>query len=190
MLFSEIEASLHGKLEATNVSFMVWLLRHDAIEVQSSTKSLIRAIPRVQKQSPLPRRGKYGKKKVRALRVSDDSDDRCFFSSFSSSDGSCLIVKKNTYTSVAWDKNLQLSILSSRIRLNLIFFVQLNRTWFLHQKDFCWRFSFDLCQAHDLGGLQQLCRGRSIWPAMMIEFWIHIEGEESSRSHLASKCLP
>ena len=59
---------------------------------------------------------------------------RCFFSSFCSSDGSCLIVKKITYTSVAWDKNLQLSILSSWIRLNLIFFLQLNRTWFLHQK--------------------------------------------------------
>ena len=66
---------------------------------------------------------KVRKKKVRALRVSDDSDDRCFFSSFCSSDGSCLIVKKNTYTSVAWDKNLQLSILSSWIRLNLIYFL-------------------------------------------------------------------
>ena len=64
--------------------------------------------PESSQQSPLPRRGKYGKKKVRALRVSDDSDDRCFFSSFCSSDGSCLIVKKITYTSVDWDKNLQL----------------------------------------------------------------------------------
>lgn len=94
---------------------MVWLLRHDAIEVQSSTKSLIRAIPRVQKQSPLPRRGKYGKKKCEHWRVSDDSDDRCFFSSFCSSDGSCLRVKKITYTSVDWDKNFQLLILSSWI---------------------------------------------------------------------------
>lgn len=141
--------------------------------------------PESSQQSPLPRRGKYGKKKVRALRVSDDSDDRCFFSSFCSSDGSCLIVKKNTYTSVAWDKNLQLSILSSWIRLNLIYFLF---NWIahdsyirMHQKDFCWRFSFDLCQAHDLGGLQQLCCGRSIWPAMMLEFWIHIEGEESKQ---------
>lgn len=38
---------LMGSLEAANVCFMLWLLRHDAIEVQSSTKSLIRAIPRV-----------------------------------------------------------------------------------------------------------------------------------------------
>ena len=149
---------------------MVWLLRHDAIEVQSSTKSLIRAIPRVQSRA-LFRDEESTEKKVRALRVSDDSDDRCFFSSFCSSDGSCLIVEKKLHTHVS-RLGQKLSTFDFE-QLNLIFFCSTEShmipTSEMHQKDFCWRFSFDLCQAHDLGGLQQLCCGRSIWPAMMLE---------------------
>ena len=106
------------------------------------------------------------KKKVRALRVSDDSDDRCFFSSFSSSDGSCLIVKKNyihvsglgqklsTFDFWAAESHIFCSTESHMIPASERFLLEV----FLRP-----------LPGADLGGLQQLCRGRSIWPAMMLE---------------------
>lgn len=91
--------------------------------------------------------------------MSDDSDDRCFFSSFSSSDGSCLRVKKKLHTR-QWSGtktcNFRFGAAESHI------FCSTESHMIPTSERFLLEVFLRPLPGADLGGLQRLRCGRSI----------------------------